>query len=284
MNILVTGANGFVGQHLVEHLSLSSHRLFLLHRAQSKMGSLPSPAVLVESELDQFNDFARYKIDIVVDLAWGFLDNFNAPEHLELEVELHFSFLQRALSQGVKAIFVSGSCLEYGLREGICAENNQCFPSTSYGKAKLALFQKVSDLKKHYSFHLTWARLFYVYGEGSSRKSLYNHVIAAKQRGDISFDMSHGSQTRDFISIARASKLMAALIESDKDVGIVNIASGMPITVKDQVKKWLEGTAIQLNLDKFPVPEYEPKHFWANTDKLYNALNILQRNIKQDNG
>ena len=61
---------------------------------------------------------------------------------------------------GLKNLFVLGTCQEYGMQSGELSENNEVHPITKYGIAKNNLRIKLENLQKEYSFNLTWARLF----------------------------------------------------------------------------------------------------------------------------
>lgn len=284
MKILITGAFGFIGSPLLKLLARSSHQLFLIHRSNVPIENISSNSTLIQSDIEQFNDFKELKIDMVIDLAWGHLDNFNCVEHIKVELEIHKVFLQRALHQGVKSILVAGTCLEYGLIEGVCRESVQCEPLTQYGQAKLALLNELMSLQRTHSFNLIWPRIFYVFGDGSSKKSLFNHVQEAKRQGQHQFNMSHGNQTRDFISVNEVANIIFKLVEKNNDLGIVNIGSGNAKTVKQQVLDWFAGTPVELNLGVYDVPNYEPHHFWADVDKLNMVLSINAKTTSDKRG
>ena len=66
-----------------------------------------------------------------------------------------------------------------------------------------------------------------------------------------------------------------------KNIGIVNVCSGKPISVHKLVKSWLEENnwSIELNLGYYPYPNYEPKDFWGS-DKYLLSLNNYNLSLK----
>jgi dTDP-6-deoxy-L-talose 4-dehydrogenase (NAD+) len=132
-------------------------------------------------------------------------------------------------------------------------------------------------MKKSRSFNFTWARLFYLYGEGQGLNSLYSQLKAAIASGKSEFDMSRGEQLRDYMAASEAAEILVELAVSRKDIGVVNLCSGRPISVRSLVEGWLEelGCPVKLNLGCFPYPDYEPLAFWGGRDKLDRLLEQL---------
>ena len=59
-----------------------------------------------------------------------------------------------------------------------------------------------------------------------------------------------------------------------RDVGIVNICSGQPRSMRGVVESWLRdnGWRITLRLGRYPYPDYEPFAFWGSAEKLREVL------------
>jgi dTDP-6-deoxy-L-talose 4-dehydrogenase (NAD+) len=143
-------------------------------------------------------------------------------------------------------------------------------PNNPYGFAKDALRKQLECLKVNKPFNLTWARLFYTYGENQFGTSLYPKLLEAVKRGDKMFNMSGGEQLRDYLPVNEVSHQIVDLALAQRDVGLVNICSGKPISVYKQVKKWVHENnwQIELNLGFYPYPDYEPMEFWGERKHL----------------
>jgi dTDP-6-deoxy-L-talose 4-dehydrogenase (NAD+) len=212
--------------------------------------------------------------DVLIHLAWGGLPNYKSLHHFEEELPAHYRFLKALVESGLKNLLVTGTCFEYGMQSGPLREDCDTRPNNPYGFAKDTLRRQLEYLQQVRSFNLTWARLFYLYGEGQAENSLLPQLKRAVERGDRVFNMSGGEQLRDYLPIADAAKDLVSLATTRRDNGVVNVCSGKPISVRKLVEGWIKenGWPIDLNLDQYSYPEYEPMAFWGDQNKLNRCL------------
>jgi dTDP-6-deoxy-L-talose 4-dehydrogenase (NAD+) len=151
------------------------------------------------------------------------------------------------------------------MQSGMLSADVETKPNNPYGYAKDALRKQLEFLKAVQPFNLCWARLFYMYGENQSANSLYPKLIEAVKRGDKVFNMSGGQQLRDYLPVKEVARKIVNFALAQYEVGLVNICSGQPISVREQVEKWLieNNWKINLNLGYYPYPDYEPMEFWG---------------------
>ena len=125
-------------------------------------------------------------------------------------------------------------------------------------------------MKKKYKINLIWGRIFYIYGDKQKNESLFfklkNEVKLKKQF----FDMSQGTQSRDYLEVTQLSKIIINLTILEKNIGIINICSGKSIKIKNLVKYWIEKNnwKIKMNLGFYQMPTYEAFNFWGSNKKL----------------
>jgi len=121
---------------------------------------------------------------------------------------------------------------------------------------------------------LTWARVFYPYGEGQSASSLWPQLKRAAERGDRTFDMSRGEQLRDYLPVEEAARQIAALALLEPGCGVVNVCSGQPTSIRALAERWIRenGWSIELNLGRHGYPDHEPMAFWGDPRKLHRVL------------
>lgn len=214
--------------------------------------------------------------DALIHLAWGGLPNYQLLRHFETELPAHYGFLRGLVADGLKKLVVSGTCLEYGLQSGPLREDMQCEPANPYGMAKDTLRRQLQFLRTSCPFALTWARLFYLFGEGQATASLYPQLKQAIARGDGVFPMSRGEQLRDYLPVTEVAKLLVALALDGHDDGIVNVCSGAPVSVRTLVEGWVEeyDWPISLSFGHYPYPDYEPMAFWGVREKLDRCLTL----------
>ncbi len=212
--------------------------------------------------------------DVLLHLAWDGLPNYRSLHHFETELPKHYVFLKELISRGLKSVVVAGTCFEYGMQNGELSEAANSFPANPYGYAKDALRRQLEFLQTQKAFNLTWARLFYMFGQGQSAKAIYSLLSAAVERGDQYFDMSGGEQIRDYLNIDDVASYLVQLSCRQQNSGIVNVCSGLPRSMRGIVESWLaeNNWKIELRLGRFPYPDYEPFAFWGSARKLHSLL------------
>ena len=277
MKIAVTGASGFIGQHVLAELARYPDEIVAVTRTASQLNDCIVATKIVEMDIDHpdSNCFDRMgRPDILIHLAWDGLPNYRSLHHFETVLPKHYRFLKILIEAGLPSLLVTGTCLEYGMQSGPLSEDMVTLPGNPYGYAKDALRRQLEFLKSTKSFTLTWARLFYVYGEGQPMNSLYPQLKDAILRKEPLFNMSGGEQLRDYLPIDEVARLLVALARNQADSGIVNVCSGEPISVRKLVEGWLEenGWEIKLNLGYYHYPDYEPMAFWGERQKLDRCL------------
>ena len=218
---------------------------------------------------------------MLMHLAWGGLPNYSSPHHVEQELPAQSSFLEGLLAAGLAGVTVTGTCLEYGMQSGALREDMPTAPVTAYGRAKDELRRRLERLQRNRPFNLTWARLFYLHGEGQAAGSLLPQLEAAIARGDAAFNMSGGEQLRDYLPIEEAAGYLVELALSGRNNGVVNVCSGRPVSVRELVEGVVakHGSSIELNLGYFPYPDYEPMAFWGDRHKLDRCLGATDETV-----
>ncbi len=256
MKIAVTGATGFIGQHVVHALKQTDAEIITISR---------TPLTDVMLDIADVDD-STYQIldypDVLIHLAWDGLPNYKSLHHFETELPKQYQFLKKLIEAGLPRVVVTGTCFEYGMQSGGLSINHSVQPTNPYGYAKAALHQQLLFFQQNKKFQLSWARLFYLYGEGQASSSLYSQLNLAIQRGDKMFNMSGGEQLRDFLAVENAAEQLVQLAYSNHN-GTINICSGEAISVRRLVEIWRGSDEIELNLGYYPYPDYEPMAFWG---------------------
>lgn len=272
MKVAVTGASGFVGRYVLADLATRGIETVATSRSGAVQYAQPgqTTCALELSRLpdDPFELLGRP--DVVVHLAWSGLPNYWSLAHFESELSRQYAFLAALVRGGLRNLVVSGTCFEYGMSNGPLIETQAALPSNPYGYAKDALRRQLEFLRAEVDFALTWMRIFYLFGEGQGAGSLYSQLCAAVAAGERVFPMSGGEQLRDFLNVADAAHLIAALALNGRDNGIVNVCSGSPISARAFVERLIasNGWNIVPDLGHYPYPDYEPFAFWGDRRKL----------------
>lgn len=268
MKVAVTGASGFIGRHVLTALLQHDVEVVAVTRDATRLADLSVAVTVVEMDIgrpaaDCFEQMGRP--DVLIHLAWDGLPNYRSLYHFETELPRQYHFLKSMTEAGLASLLVTGTCFEYGMQSGPLAADMQTRPDNPYGYAKDALRKQLEFLKSAQPFNLTWARLFYMYGEGQSGNSLFPLLKAAVLRGDSVFNMSGGEQLRDYLPVEGVARQIVESAMAQRDIGAINICSGRPVSVRKLVEQWVSENQweIQLNLGFYPYPDYEPMAFWG---------------------
>lgn len=263
MKIAVTGANGFIGRHVIAELT--KYQIEIIPVVRCLSSHLPEyvKTKAVELDIHAFQKDAFEQMgnpDALIHLAWAGLPNYKSLHHFEQELPIQYQFLQNMITSGLQSLIVTGTCFEYGMQSGALNESMITLPSNPYGFSKDTLRCQLEYLQKFRPFSLTWARLFYLYGEGQAENSLFPQLRKAVERGDKAFNMSGGEQLRDYLPVTKVAKYLVSLAIGGKNTGIINICSGKPTSVRKLVEGWISENnwKIDLNLGHYPYPDYEP--------------------------
>lgn len=161
--VVVTGASGFIGRHVLSELSRHSVDVIATVRDTGKANSAVLGVEILQLDLanppDNAFDFLG-RPDVLIHLSWGGLPNYRSLHHFEKELPMQYNFLSGLVRAGLPALIVSGTCFEYGMQSGQLSEEMETRPNTPYGYAKDALRRQLEYLCSIQRFALTWARLF----------------------------------------------------------------------------------------------------------------------------
>ncbi len=274
MKIAVTGSRGFIGRHVLATLARHDVDVVASGRPDG-INDRPTTANLRWVSIDLANPpedcfVALHRPDALVHLAWGGLPHYRSAHHTDIELPRQYTFLENMIGNGLRTLVVAGSCLEYGLQSGSLKASTETHPVTHYGVAKDMLRRKLEELQAGHTFCLTWARLFYTYGDGQPATSLLPALRTAALEGRMEFPMSGGEQLRDFLPVEEVARRLVAFALEPAERGTVNICSGQPVSVREFVEAQIrrEGWRIKPKFGVLPYPDYEPMAFWGESSSL----------------
>lgn len=272
MKILVTGANGYIGQGVVKHLLARGHEVVATGRKLDKVDERAEKrACDLFSIEDPYHAFGEP--DVLLHLAWrdGFVHYSDA--HIA-DLPLHYAFLKSFAEAKVKRIAVMGTMHEIGFFEGAIKEETACNPITPYGISKNALRELTDMLCKQNGTQFLWLRGYYIVGNSQYGSSVFSKITAAEAEGKEEFPFTTGQNQFDFVDYEDFCEQIAVSVGQDEVLGIVNLCSGHPEKLADRVERFIRdnGYRIKLKYGAFPERPYDSKAIWGDGSKIEKIM------------
>lgn len=268
MKILVTGANGYLGQGVVSVLLKLGHEVIATDLAVDNIDKRANCIMANLFEIDEPYDYFD-KPDVLLHMAWrdGFIHN--SENHLG-DLNKHYVFIEKMIKAGVKQVVVLGSMHEVGFYEGSIDENTPCHPMSLYGIAKNALRDAVEILAKNNDICFQWLRGYYIVGNSKFGNSIFSKITVAEENGQKTFPFTTGQNQYDFIDYDDFVEQVALAVSQSKISGIINICSGYPEKLADRVERFIaeNNYKIKLAYGCFPDRVYDSKAVWGNDSKI----------------
>lgn len=273
MKILVTGANGYLGQGIVKRILDLGYEVVA---TDFRTDNVDGRATRVEANMFEIeNPYEFYgKPDVLLHLAWrdGFVHNSHA--HFE-DLPKHYHFIDEMISAGVKRVAVMGTMHEIGFYEGCINEDTVCKPMNYYGISKDALRNAVKVMAGNKGIPFQWLRAYYIVGNSKFGNSIFSKITAAEEAGNEYFPFTTGRNQYDFIDYEDFCNQVACAVVQDEVCGIINICSGYPEKLATRVERFIEenGYSIKLEYGAFSDRPYDSKAVWADGRKIEQIIN-----------
>jgi dTDP-6-deoxy-L-talose 4-dehydrogenase (NAD+) len=270
--VLITGAAGYVGPHVVRAVADLGYDPVALVRRAPEEPLDPRARVVVADVLDPGFDLRGVaepdEITAVIHLAWqdGFVHN--APSHLA-SLSDHYRFLTGVADAGVRRIAALGSMHEIGYWEGAVTADTPTNPGTLYGIAKDALRRSTAVTIAGRTEYV-WLRAFYILGDDRRNRSIFTKLLEAADRGEREFPFTTGKTLYDFIQVSELGRQIAVAATSPEASGIINVCTGEPQSLASRVEQFIseEGLDIRLKYGAFPDRPYDSPGIWGDATEI----------------
>lgn len=272
MKVLVTGANGYLGKGIVQHLAGAGAEVIA---ADIAVDPASDGVTVKECDLFEIEDPYHFfgEPDVLLHLAWRDGFQHNADSHIA-DLPKHHTFLKKMFESGVKRVAVMGSMHEVGFFEGSIKEDTPCNPMNLYGIGKNALREIVEFLSDSYKVPFQWLRGFYIVSNAVNGSSVFSKIAAADQKGQKTFPFTMGQNQYDFLDYEEFCSQVSAVVLQEKIDGIINICSGRPEKLADRVEKYIadNGFSIRLEYGAYPDRPYDSKAIWGDDTKIRQIM------------
>lgn len=282
--ILITGASGFIGKHLLNRLLKTSIQIACIdlfydqifiekygERVQLFQGNLLDKSFMTSS-------IQRFSPDYVYHLA-GSKSRTNSFPEFKSSHEINYlgtlNLFEALLEcKNLKLVTILGTIEEYGHASSPFKENSQELPNSAYGLSKLSATKLAMIFYQQFNLPVFVLRPSIAYGPYQGDEMFIPALIKTLIKNQP-FKMTEGNQLRDFLFI---DDLTDALIKEISCTGlegqIINIASGASITIRDIAMRIAEITKSKENLmiGELPYRNFEIMDYTVDISKASTFL------------
>ncbi len=252
MNILITGACGFIGSHLVEKLIKQNHkvRAFTFYNSRNSHGWLDNIDKRILKDLDlvsgdirdnEFLSEQTKKIDVIFHLAAliGIPYSYKAPKsYIDTNVTGTYNILNSALKNNVSKTIITSTSEVYGTAKTVpILESHSLNAQSPYAASKIAADQLALSFHRTYGLPVGIIRPFNTFGPRQSARAIIPTIITQLLQKKKVIKLGNISPTRDFTYVEDTVNAFSQSIKSKIFSGeVVNIGNKFEISIKDILK------------------------------------------------
>jgi dTDP-glucose 4,6-dehydratase len=292
MNILITGADGFIGSHLTEALVREGHqvRAFVQYNSFNTCGWLDHCAPDVKGHFETFAGdirdpngvrHAMAGCEVVLHLAAliAIPFSYHSPDsYVDTNVKGTLNVLQAARDLGVSRVVHTSTSEVYGTAQFVpITELHPLQGQSPYSATKIAADQLAYSFFASFSLPVVTARPFNTFGPRQSARAVIPTIITQIASGQRSIRLGAVSPTRDFSFVGDTVSGCVALAKSSAGLGeVINFGSGFEISVGDTARLIAEvmQAEIEIVTDEARLrPEgSEVERLWCDNSKARELL------------
>jgi CDP-paratose synthetase len=271
VNILITGATGFLGSALAKHWAQAGHQLTLLVRPTSSLRRVETLLPVVQlakckSDIDIIKLVQNTNPDLIVHTACAYGRQGETPlQVFDANVRLGMLLLDGVL-KGV------GARMGY-INTGTALESS----TSTYAMSKQQFSQwgKALALQNPTRLQFVNIRLQHMYGPGDDPSKFTSHVLHACQRHHLQLALTAGEQRRDFIYIDDVVNAYDAVVKKLNELAVsdqIDVGSGKAHPLRSFVEQvhYLTGSRTELKFGAIPYRVNEMMLCQADTRRLHN--------------
>lgn len=290
--ILVTGADGFIGSHLVEELVQRGHEVkaFVLYNSFNSWGWIDTLPASVRSSLEVFAGDIRdpYGVktamngcDVVFHLAAliAIPYSYHSPDtYVDTNIKGTLNIVQAARELGTQKVIHTSTSEVYGTARFVpITEEHPLQGQSPYSASKIGADQIALSFYRSFNTPVTVMRPFNTYGPRQSARAVIPTIISQLARGKYKLKLGALHPTRDFNYVHDTVRGFIAAAEADSVLGeVVNVGSNYEVSIGETVALIAEIMAKEIEIETEQVrlrPEKsEVERLWADNSKAKRLL------------
>ena len=291
MNILVTGACGFIGSHLVEKLVKQNHnvRAFTFYNSRNSFGWLDNIDKNILKDLHLISGDVRdydfllqqtKNVDIIFHLAAliGIPYSYQAAKsYIDTNVYGTYNVLNAAKTNSVKKTIITSTSEVYGTAQKVpILENHPLNAQSPYAASKVAADQLALSFNKSYGLPVTIIRPFNTFGPRQSARAIIPTIITQLMKEKKTIKLGNLTPTRDFTYVEDTVDAFINVMKVKKISGeVINIGNKFEISIKDILKILKKDFGYKFNV------KIDKKRVRAKNSEVYRlfASNVKAKKI-----
>ena len=251
-HIFVTGADGFIGSHLVEHLIRANYTVtaMVMYNAKNHLGWLDNvdrdvvnAMQVVAGDIRDIDHLQHLMsgADTVLHLAAliGIPYSYHSPRsYIDTNVLGTLNVLQAAMKLDVGHIIHTSTSEVYGTAQSVpISEDHPLQAQSPYAASKIAADQLALSYYKSFATPVTVLRPFNTYGPRQSARAIIPTVISQLANGAESLKLGNLTPTRDFSYVTDTVNGFISAMCSLNAVGeVLNLGSGFEVSIEQTVQ------------------------------------------------
>lgn len=290
--VLVTGAGGFIGSHLVEALVGRGYevRAFLRYNSANTWGWLDHCADNVKGRFEVFAGDIRdphgvktalKDCDAVLHLAAliGIPYSYHSPDtYIDVNIKGTLNVLQAARDLNVAKVVHTSTSEVYGTAVSVpITEDHRLLGQSPYSASKIGADQLALSFHTSFDLPVAVVRPFNTYGPRQSARAVIPTIISQLASGQRKISLGAIRPTRDFSFVADTVDGFIAALESDRSVGqVINLGSNFEVSIGETAQTIAQIFGIPLEIvaetERLRPEKSEVERLWADNDKARSIL------------
>lgn len=285
IKILITGANGFIGSHLISSLiENENYRIGVTLRTYSNIWRIKKYIQNIEYfyiDRENINEIiSKFKPDLIIHLAVYYKKKHtydDLDKMLETNVTLPTKILEAMMKNKVNYFINTGTFTEYLIDKEYLTTQSPISPVNLYSATKVSFEDILKFYTNNYNIKAATLKLFAPYGYMDNPKKLIPYLINCALRNETA-ETSPGDQKWDFIYVKDVVnayiKTIDYILDTQTKYSTFNIGSGEAHSIKEIVNEINNfGPKLDIEWGKFPYDNKEI--FYAKSDNTL-AQNLLK--------
>ncbi len=274
MKIFVTGADGFIGSHLIEKLVKLGHDVtaLVLYNSFNNIGWLSQiekekyknlKIIFGDVRDENFIFLNTKKVDVIFHLAALISiphSYLSYQSFVDTNVTGTMNILTSSKRNKIKKVFITSTSEVYGTGQKLpIKENHPLNPQSPYAASKVAADQLSISFYKSFGLPVTILRPFNTFGPRQSSRAVIPTIISQVISGKKNIKIGNIKTSRDFTFIDDTVNAFVKALHAKKIEGeVINISSNNQIYIKDIIRQIKNITSINFNI-KLEKKRLRPK-------------------------